>query len=257
MTSSVRGGFSKADPGPIAKMFWLEEGLMSALQLDGIITVLDSEHILKSLEPKKSVAKIQIAMSDSIVLNKMDKCGNKEEIISKIKAINTIAPITYTTFGQLDSVDQILNLHAYNTDTSFSFVESKTHAHDSEGECEDEDCKDSQHLHTSGMATLTFEFQILKTEQQYQKLIKVLQKLHWKNFGLEEYDFGDIHRTKGLIITEINNNEEPKFSVLQGVRDTFEMLPGAPITGVNQCKLVLIGENLKRSEIQQLLDSIV
>lgn len=34
-----------ADPGPIASMFWLDDGLGSELYLDGIVAVVDAKHI--------------------------------------------------------------------------------------------------------------------------------------------------------------------------------------------------------------------
>jgi hypothetical protein len=34
-----------ADPGPIASMFWLDDGLGSDIYLDGIVTLVDAKHI--------------------------------------------------------------------------------------------------------------------------------------------------------------------------------------------------------------------
>ena len=39
-----------ADPAPIAKMFWLDEGLASNIYIDGVVTVVDAEHITKCLD---------------------------------------------------------------------------------------------------------------------------------------------------------------------------------------------------------------
>jgi CCR4-NOT transcription complex subunit 2 len=39
-----------ADPGNIAPMFWMDEGLGSSIFLDGIVTVVDAKNILKSLD---------------------------------------------------------------------------------------------------------------------------------------------------------------------------------------------------------------
>ncbi|KAL6940723.1 hypothetical protein ACO0QE_004636 [Hanseniaspora vineae] len=234
-----------ADPGPIAKMFWLEEGLMSALSLDGIVTVLDAEHINKTLEAETSVAKVQIGMADAIILNKMDKCHDEDTITEKIKKINQAAPIMKTKFGELQNVHQILHLNAYDSATQF-FTENSKFI----GE------HDHHHSHSTGMSTICIDFPLLKTQQQYEDLIKILQKLHWKNFGLHEYDFGDVHRTKGLIVADLKQDGTLTYSVIQGVRDTFEIIPGSPLDSVKHCKLVLIGENLDRERIKKLLDSL-
>ena len=39
-----------ANPGPIASVFWLDDALDSRLRLDGIVTLVDSYHILRQLE---------------------------------------------------------------------------------------------------------------------------------------------------------------------------------------------------------------
>merc|ERR1712093_538226 len=38
-----------ADPGNIAPLFWVDEGLGSTIYLDGIVTLVDAKNILKSL----------------------------------------------------------------------------------------------------------------------------------------------------------------------------------------------------------------
>ena len=38
-----------ADPGPLAAMFWLDDGLGSEIFLDGIVTVIDAKYGLEQL----------------------------------------------------------------------------------------------------------------------------------------------------------------------------------------------------------------
>lgn len=42
-----------ADPGPIASMFWLDDGLGSEIYLDGIVTLVDAKHIKDYLNEEK------------------------------------------------------------------------------------------------------------------------------------------------------------------------------------------------------------
>ena len=43
-----------ADPGNLAPLFWVDEGLGSTIYLDGIVTLVDAKNISKSLdEPAK------------------------------------------------------------------------------------------------------------------------------------------------------------------------------------------------------------
>lgn len=51
-----------ADPGPIASMFWLDDGLGSEIFLDGIVTVVDGKHIQEYLSEKKQDVMINEAL---------------------------------------------------------------------------------------------------------------------------------------------------------------------------------------------------
>ncbi|CEI86952.1 Putative CobW domain-containing protein [Rhizopus microsporus] len=42
-----------ADPGPIASMFWLDDGLGSEIYLDGIVTLVDAKHIKDYMKEEK------------------------------------------------------------------------------------------------------------------------------------------------------------------------------------------------------------
>ena len=39
-----------ADPGNLAPLFWVDDGLGSSIYLDGIVTLIDARNILKSLD---------------------------------------------------------------------------------------------------------------------------------------------------------------------------------------------------------------
>ncbi|KAH3900314.1 GTP-dependent zinc transferase SCDLUD_003286 [Saccharomycodes ludwigii] len=254
-----------ADPTPIAKMFWLEDGLMSSLELDGIITVLDAEHILKTLtEQGKTIAHSQIAMADTILLNKIDKCDNNdrlEEIMHVIKQINSVSPIYPITYGEIQNLNQILHLNSYKNGIGpLLSSERDGEAQKASSPCDHKSCNHFGGHRKQLTSTLTFKFPILANMKEYNNFIEILRILHWKCFGVEDHNFGDIYRTKGLILLHeagksrksINNIE---FKVLQGVRDTFELMDGSPIEGANGSKLVLIGDNLNRVEIEKLFAS--
>src|SRR5208282_2274785 len=75
-----------ADPGNLAPLFWVDEGLGSTIYLDGIVTLIDAKNILQSLGevpldhdiheghvgPLMTTAHLQISHADVIVLNKAD-----------------------------------------------------------------------------------------------------------------------------------------------------------------------------------------
>lgn len=242
-----------ADPAPIAKMFWQDEGLESSVYIDGIITVLDSEHIISCLDdasPKShwhgekvlmndniTIAHLQLAMADCILLNKIDKIKNDDNLIKKIKdkvqSINSAAPIYHTNYGDI-LLDKIMNLHAFEISNIIDYEGS---------------------FHDSRISTITLSFKPLENEKQYQQFLnEFLQVLLWKNFGKDndcEYSDWEIHRTKGLIIVD------GKYKVIQGVRDTYDIFPGHPLPNLNKCKIVFIGKHLTKEYIENLLHKAI
>lgn len=51
-----------ADPGPIASMFWLDDGLGSEIYLDGIVTLVDAKNIRDHMNEKKKDVMINEAL---------------------------------------------------------------------------------------------------------------------------------------------------------------------------------------------------
>lgn len=92
-----------ADPGPIASMFWLDDGLGSEIYLDGIVTLVDAKNIKEHMNEKKKDVMInealkQVAIADRIVINKKDLL-NKQELEAlkeDLSSINTVADMIVT-----------------------------------------------------------------------------------------------------------------------------------------------------------------
>lgn len=89
-----------ADPGPLATSLWLDEDLGSSIELDAIITIVDSKNLLYHLNDKKcdsetsNEAQKQIAFADLIIVNKTDLVTEHEvsSLIESIESINPFAP---------------------------------------------------------------------------------------------------------------------------------------------------------------------
>lgn len=139
-----------ADPGNIAPMFWLDDGLGSTIFLDGIVTLVDAKNVLKSLDegygdgkkqedehthdgPLLTTAHLQISHADVIVVNKTDLVSETEldSVMNRIRSINGLARIQTTTKSQVPQLEGlVLDLHAYDevTDADLKFA-SKGHSH--------------------------------------------------------------------------------------------------------------------------------
>jgi len=123
-----------ADPGNLAPLFWLDEGLGSSIFLDGIVTLVDASNILRSLDDKTSLAgntdqgsraqpeqgltcaHLQISHADVVVINKQDLVTFEElgKVKERIQAINGIAKIVVTERGKVQDLETfLLDLRAY------------------------------------------------------------------------------------------------------------------------------------------------
>jgi G3E family GTPase len=112
-----------ADPGPIASMFWLDDSLGASIYLDGIITVVDAVNVHRSLDThdhsdrRLSTAHLQISHADVVIVNKLDLISPAERggVVQRVQSINSLARVMETTFAQLETLDDILDLHAYDS----------------------------------------------------------------------------------------------------------------------------------------------
>lgn len=123
-----------ADPGNLAPMFWMDDGLGSTIYLDGIVTLVDAKNILRSLDdptgkvegheesddahgPVMTTAHVQISHADVIVINKSDLVSEQELQVVKdrIESINGLAKVFVTSQSAVPQLDGfLLDLHAYD-----------------------------------------------------------------------------------------------------------------------------------------------
>ncbi|KAK6461506.1 CobW/HypB/UreG, nucleotide-binding domain-containing protein [Scheffersomyces coipomensis] len=271
-----------ADPSPIAKMFWLDEGLSSNIYIDSVITVVDAENIitclddvgghwhrehnhLKSLQDAKEVtiaeiddenkklseglttAHIQIALADTVLINKIDKLNGSTEKLSqieqRIKSINQSAPIHTTSFGDIE-LSKILDLHAFDLNSErlseSIYLQQETSFHDHR------------------ITTISLNFPFFEHTKQFNQFESFLQYVLWESI-INDKEV-EIHRLKGLLIKKPNhdNDEDVVVKVVQAVRDTYDIVEdGKLLEGVTENKLVLIGKDLNYDDIMTELNKFV
>ena len=124
-----------ADPGNLAPLFWMDDGLGSTIYLDGIVTLVDAKNILRSLDdpagkvegheesdehghgPVMTTAHVQISHADVIVINKSDLVSEAElqAVQDRITSINGLAKIHITKHSEVPQLEGfLLDLHAYD-----------------------------------------------------------------------------------------------------------------------------------------------
>jgi len=118
-----------ANPGNIAPLFWLDDGLGSTIYLDGIVTMVDGSNILRSLDEKAdagsencedtaTTAHLQISHADVVLINKADMVTPEQlyQVKDRIEAINGLAKVFITergVLGRQNLEEWLLDLKAY------------------------------------------------------------------------------------------------------------------------------------------------
>jgi G3E family GTPase len=199
-----------ANPGPIASVFWLDDALDSRLQLDGIVTLVDSNKILEQLESTEEAAQ-QIAYADRLLINKVDllkEDGALEKVKATLKQLHPTAPTLETSYSEIPNLDWILDSNCFGgidrlteLDKVWQEVEEATeqdhkhdhHEHDdhhhnhSHDHLSDESCNiclpPTKHRHTAGVSTVAFQ---IAGSVNLSKLNKWLADILWPNQDAED-----------------------------------------------------------------------
>lgn len=138
-----------ADPGNLAPLFWVDDGLGSSIYLDGIVTLVDAKNILLSLDepaatetveedegrkhsgPHLTTAHLQISHADVVIVNKCDAVSEAQlqRVKERVRAINGLAKMHTTSYGQIPRLEGVLlDLHAYDGMEGLDTV-AKGHSH--------------------------------------------------------------------------------------------------------------------------------
>lgn len=246
-----------ADPGNIAPVFWVDEGLGSTIYLDGIVTLVDAANVLRALDqptsdevadesddghadsPELSIAHLQISHADVIIINKADLVTQEQlsKVESRIRSINALAKLHVTDHGQLPRLDRtVLDLHAYDDvqadDLAFA---SKGHSHLDKA------------IGTVTLALPRLSPAALKSLDQW------LQKVLWDSSipGSDEVSSWEVYRSKGRLPLS-----DGSVMILQGVREIFELTHSedkAVVTEQDTGKIVFIGRHISHDHVVSIM----
>lgn len=252
-----------ADPGNIAPLFWVDDGLGSSIYLDGIVTLVDAKNILRLLDepapeettathagaehdehhgagPALTMAHLQISHADVIVLNKVDLVtpAELEATRQRIASINGAAKIHVTDHSRTPQIEGVvLDLHAYDQLSKMDFSE-KGHAHID-----------------PRISTVALTHPRIPPDQ-LPRVDEWLRSILWKS--VVKYSGGgvaddntqkssfEIHRLKGILALT-----DGTFKIIQAVREMYEIRDSEKreskddeMEVPDHCKIVLIGRDL-------------
>jgi G3E family GTPase len=256
-----------ADPGPVAQTFFMDDEIQGKTELDGIVTLVDSKHVM--LHWDSNEVQEQIAFADVILLNKTDLVSAEEldALERRIRGMNAVAKI-HRTKNSLIELDRVLNVKGFDLDRILEhepdFLKDghslkKDHHHEEHGHehCDHEHghCE-HEHEHEHGPEkTHSLEVHDHHDHHHDESVSSVgiampgdldLKKLNKWMGELLQTKGQDIFRMKGVLSIK---GDAHRF-VFQGVHMLFDGRPDKPWGQTPRSnKLIFIGRDLNREEL--------
>ncbi|SPN99659.1 probable dopamine-responsive protein [Cephalotrichum gorgonifer] len=248
-----------ADPGNLAPLFWVDDGLGSTIYLDGIVTLVDAKNILRSLDdpagqiepsdshpdghshdhgPLMTTAHVQLSHADVIVINKADLVTDNElaRVRERIESINGLAKIHVTEKGVVPKLEGfLLDLNAYSR-------------------IEDQDLSSKGHSHLDPtISTISIPVPVLPSGDVH-KIDRWLRSVLWECELPHVPNAApfETHRLKGRLVLDSG-----EIKMIQGVREIFEIIDSSDRVAVDdsshQGKMVVIGRDLVLEDFEKSL----
>jgi G3E family GTPase len=225
-----------ADPAPVAQTFFVDDDIKEHYELDAIITVVDTKHVLQHLLEEKpdgveNETVEQIAFADRIILNKIDLVSSDEKnnVINEIRKVNKFVDIIETQQSKVTNLNQILNIKAFDLDKVLQ---------------KEEDFLDinAEHEHDESVTSVGIEFD---------GALNLMKLNTWLTILLRDNGV-NIFRSKGIL----NIDGSDARYVFQGVHMLMSI--SSSDEGVGRSwkdnekrtnRLIFIGRNLNRNDI--------
>ncbi|MGZ2370456.1 CobW family GTP-binding protein [Ancylomarina sp. YFZ004] len=217
-----------ADPGNILASFISDPGIKAKFELDSVICLIDAANAEQDLK-NEDVLNKQIAISDTLILNKIDLSSEEaiKQLCSKIKEINPTADIHQAVQSKLDV--ELLDVYAYNPKHIYQFLFS----------VDGIDSHEKKHDHS-------IENYCFKSELAFNQM-----KLGaWLDAFLQ-FNSDTIYRVKGILhISGMDNR-----ILLQSVHTQIQATVGRvwEENEIKESKIVFIGKNLNSEVIKKNL----
>jgi len=227
-------GTGLASPGPVAQAFLLEDDITRSLQLDGIVTLIDSKHVWNHLDDIE-VAWEQIAFSHVLLLNKSDLVSTEElqKLERYVRRINPTATLFDTQNAEID-LDHVLNIGGFDLNrTSVSdseFLNNGLH--------------NDHHEHESDVTSVSLAFAGTIDPEKLNHWLRMLLIME----GM------DVFRAKGILSVK----DSPDRFIFQSVYMMFEGRFDKPWNNKpRENKMVFIGRNLDQERLENGIKSCI
>jgi G3E family GTPase len=234
-----------ADPAGIAEPFLLHSAVKKTFALSHTICLIDAEQIRAQLNNTEE-ARMQIAFSDVLLINKTDLVSNPDidELQVILKGINPNATIVIKEKEVFPCIPD--NISALKEDAANRRQHSPDCNHHKS--CDHHHDTHKGHVHThqhTDIVTHSFVF-----NQPFD-----LKMLHHQLFVFLTFQAKDMYRVKGIIFT----NDSTKKIVVQSVgkRVSIEETGEWKEEEVRISKMVFIGKNIQPQGLKKLLEKCI
>ncbi|KAF8062708.1 hypothetical protein HT031_004037 [Scenedesmus sp. PABB004] len=280
-----------ANPAPVIQTFFVDDDLKDALALDAVLTLVDAKHVTQHLDDVKpdgvvNEAVQQVAFADKLLLNKVDLVSpeDKAAVVRRLRGINRSAEVIECSHAAVDlarvlgiqsfSMDRMLEMdpdfleddephhhghgHGHDHGHDYNHADGHDHGHDhghgghghghGDGHGEHHHGHHLDHKHDDRVTSVGI---VAEGSVDMAKLNAWLS-------GLLQERGADIFRSKGVLSIE----GSPHKHVFQGVHMLLQFSSSAEGAGrpwregePRYCKLVFIGKNLDRAELNAAFDA--
>ena len=217
-----------ADPGPVSQTFFLDDVVAAFYRLDGVITVVDAVHGMKTLDEQPE-AQAQVGFADRILVSKVDaaEASGVDELKGRLRQMNPHAEIRECHMGEVP-VDVVIDIKGFNiSDVLDVAPDFLTGAH--------------RHHHSDEIGSFLYEsdkpFDPQRFEHYFMSLLSV--------YGT------DLLRYKGILYLKGADRR----LVLQGVHMMAGTQAFGPWEGAPKTQLIFIGRNLPKEALIKGLDA--
>jgi G3E family GTPase len=235
-----------ADPMSVIDLFISNNTLEKYFQVNSVICLTDASRLENTLDNEVDARK-QVALSDLVIVNKVDKASASqlESIKNRIADINPMAEIVETSWAQTNGTP-LLQTRAYSsphiekTTKSFGNINVSLHELALSNNIQTEDRKNHRHdIHAEGF---------LFDECFDQELFNI-----WMSSYLY-FNQNTLYRVKGIL----NFREKDKRSIFQAVKGSYIFEDGTEWKDDEKrySKIVFIGKSIDRSELSKSLKKL-
>ena len=213
-----------ADPGAVIQSFFVDDRMASQLELDAIVTLIDSKHLPSQISSHE--AEEQIAFADVIVLNKTDLVSPDEldALESEIRQRNTVAKIFRACHADLE-LENVLGIQGFDLKNALSVAPDLL--------------IEGDHQHDDSIQSVCIERIGTVDPKKFNRWLFDLSQEHGQN----------ILRMKGIL----NVDDELRRFVFQGVHMMIDGKPGRPWGSdeTRRNELVFIGRDLGTMSLKE------